>query len=349
MSTRMTGTRMMGTRMTGTVVTLAALAAAAALAACASVRTPQSLRDAEGIYRTLVNAGAEQRVEGPMIRAQRAIDAANGAVAAKESQEYVDAMAHIALRTAQTAEAEDARVLAQREADSLSTARMRRLLAMSESQRRQLEKQQQASEEENAALRRRNEEIAQRADSLRREAEAANARLNEALARLKSLVSEITNLRETTRGLVVSLSDVLFDFNRATLRPGAEAKIGQIATILKQYPDHKISVEGHTDSIGSNAYNQRLSEQRAAAVAKALVAGGVEASMISSRGFGRTQPVASNKTAEGRQQNRRVEIVVLGAGTLADAERARADSVARARSGGKPAAGADSSTRRPPE
>jgi outer membrane protein OmpA-like peptidoglycan-associated protein len=226
---------------------------------------------------------------------------------------------------------------------------MRRLLAMSESQRRQLEKQQQASEEENAALRRRNEEIAQRADSLRREAEAANARLNEALARLKSLVSEITNLRETTRGLVVSLSDVLFDFNRATLRPGAEAKIGQIATILKQYPDHKISVEGHTDSIGSNAYNQRLSEQRAAAVAKALVAGGVEASMISSRGFGRTQPVASNKTAEGRQQNRRVEIVVLGAGTLADAERARADSVARARSGGKPAAGADSSTRRPPE
>jgi hypothetical protein len=136
-------------------------------------------------------------------------------------------------------------------------------------------------------------------------------------------VTEITTLQETSRGLVISLSDVLFDVNRATLRSGAEQNVRRIADILRQYPDNQISVEGHTDATGSDAYNQKLSEDRAASVRAALVGGGVDASRITSRGFGKTQAVATNATAEGRQRNRRVEVVVLGAGSLADAARAQ--------------------------
>ena len=89
--------------------------------------------------------------------------------------------------------------------------------------------------------------------------------------------------------------------------------------MLNQYPDYQISVEGHTDSRGTDAYNQKLSEDRAKAVSDALTSAGVTAARLSWKGFGETQPVADNTTAAGMQQNRRVEVIVLGAGTLADA------------------------------
>jgi outer membrane protein OmpA-like peptidoglycan-associated protein len=112
--------------------------------------------------------------------------------------------------------------------------------------------------------------------------------------------------------------------NKATLKPGAASNVRRIAAILQQYPDKQISVEGHTDATGSDAYNQKLSEDRAASVRAELVAGGVAPGVITSKGFGKTQPVATNDTPAGRQQNRRVEVVVLGAGTIADAHEAAA-------------------------
>src|ERR671932_1759894 len=315
-----------------TIRTFALAAVAAGALACASTQTPASLSDARALYQRLAAEGADQRVSGEMLRAREAISRAEGAVARHQNQEYVNGLSHVAMRTTQTAEAAYARVVAVRTTDSLRTARLNRLLTLTQSQRDQLAAQNQLSQQEISALRERNvavtqqaESERQRADSLRRVAEEANARLNQALTQLRSLVVEITNLQQTSRGLVISLSDILFDLNKATLKPGAEQNIRRIAAVLQQYPNHQISVEGHTDSLGSEAYNQRLSEERAAAVRAALVAGGVDAGRITSRGFGETQPVADNGTPAGRQRNRRVEVVVLGAGTLADAQRPGVD------------------------
>jgi len=321
--------------MTRMLRTSVAIAAATALAACASTQKPGSLSQAEQIYTRLATSGAQQRVEGDLIKAQQAIGTAQTAVGQHQNQEYVNGVSSIALRTAQTAEANDARVMAARQADSLRTARLNRLLLLTEAQRNSLAQQQQLSQEEIAALRQRNmlvgqqadslrvqnAVVSQQADSLRQVAEQANAALAQALTQLRSLVVEITNLRETSRGLVISLSDILFDVDKATLKPGADQNVRRIAAILKQYPDKQISVEGHTDNTGTDAHNQALSESRAASVRAALVAGGVDASIITSKGLGESQPVATNATAAGRQQNRRVEIVVLGAGTVYDATR----------------------------
>ena len=294
------------------VMQLAALAAVATVAACASTQPPASLTQAVSIYERLAAAGADRRIEGDMIKSREAIADAQNAVARRQNQEYVNGLSHIALRAAQTAEAEEARLAAVAAADSLQRSRMAALLNLSEAQRQQLAQQQQLSQAEIAAL-------SMETDSLRRANEAANAALAAAFTQLRTLVTEITNLRETSRGIVISLSDILFDVNKATLKPGAQTNIGRIAAVLKQYPDKQIAVEGHTDATGADAYNQKLSEDRAAAVRASLVQGGVDPASITSKGLGETQPVATNDTPAGRQQNRRVEVVVLGAGTLADA------------------------------
>ena len=288
-------------------------------AACATVRPSGELAEARSIYLRLMSEGADRRVEADLLRTNTAIANADAAFRENKAQQDVDALGHIALRLAQTAEANNQRRLSDRIADSLRTARLQRLLTLSEAQRSQLEASRQLSEQEIAALRQQNLAAEQRADSLRRAAEEANRRLNEALGQLRSLVAEITDLRETQRGLVISLSDILFDVGKSTVKPGSQANIGRIAVVLRQYPQHQILVEGHTDATGSEEFNLRLSQDRANAVRAALVAGGVDASKITADGFGESQPVASNDTPAGRQQNRRVEIVIVGAGTVADA------------------------------
>ena len=103
-------------------------------------------------------------------------------------------------------------------------------------------------------------------------------------------------------------ADTYFDFNKAKLKPAGEEKVEEVVQTMKQHPEVRATVEGHTDSVGSEAYNQRLSERRANAVRDYLVAHGIDASRITTRGYGKTKPIASNKTAEGRAKNRRVEI-----------------------------------------
>lgn len=296
-----------------------ALALGSTLTACASTQKPASLTQAETIYQTLVTRGADEQVRGEMIEAREAIGEGQTAVARKRNQDYVDGLSYIALRAAQVAEAEHQRLMAMNAVDSLQKARLSRLLTLSEADRAALARQQQLSQAEIEALRQRNLLVSAQADSLRMAAEEAEAKLNQALVQLRGLVAEITNIRETNRGLVVSLSDVLFDVNQATLKAGAVQNIRRISAILNQYPDYQISVEGHTDATGTDAYNQDLSTRRAAAVREALVQGGVPADRIASVGYGKTQPVATNDTPAGRQQNRRVEVIVLGAGTVADA------------------------------
>ncbi len=131
-------------------------------------------------------------------------------------------------------------------------------------------------------------------------------------AKLLQQFNAILATRDTARGLVVNLSDVLFDTGKYTLRPLAREKLAKISGIVLAYPDLKLAIEGNTDSVGSDAMNQTLSERRASSVLDYLAKENIPAASMTSQGFGKTQPVASNDTAEGRQQNRRVELIVSG-------------------------------------
>jgi outer membrane protein OmpA-like peptidoglycan-associated protein len=131
-------------------------------------------------------------------------------------------------------------------------------------------------------------------------------------ARLLQQFNAILATRDTARGLVVNMSDVLFDSGKFTLRPLAREKLAKISGIVLAYPSLRLAIEGNTDSVGSEALNQTLSEQRALGVRSCLTQQGVPASSTTAAGFGKDQPIASNTTAEGRQQNRRVELVVSG-------------------------------------
>src|SRR5262249_3052216 len=130
--------------------------------------------------------------------------------------------------------------------------------------------------------------------------------------RLRQQLNLILETRETARGLIVNISDVLFDTGKYTLKPAAREKMAKVAGILLAYPGLKIQVEGHTDSVGGDECNRKLPQQRADAVGDYLMAQSVPPGTITSIGFGKSEPVASNDTAAGRQQNRRVELVVSG-------------------------------------
>jgi outer membrane protein OmpA-like peptidoglycan-associated protein len=131
-------------------------------------------------------------------------------------------------------------------------------------------------------------------------------------ARLLVQFNAILETRDTARGLVVNMSDVLFDSAKYTLRPAAREKLAKISGIVLAYPTLALAIEGNTDSVGGDAYNQTLSENRAGSVRDYLKTEGIPAASMTARGFGKTQPVASNDTEGGRQQNRRVELVVSG-------------------------------------
>ena len=156
-------------------------------------------------------------------------------------------------------------------------------------------------------------------DRNRRAATTSDQQLKQALldreelrAKLLQQFNVIFATRDTARGLIVSLSDVLFDTGKSTLRPVAREKLAKISGIVLAYPDLRLAIEGNTDSVGTDAMNQQLSEQRASSVREYLAKENIPAASMTSRGFGKTQPVASNDSAEGRQQNRRVELVVSG-------------------------------------
>ncbi len=135
---------------------------------------------------------------------------------------------------------------------------------------------------------------------------------SDAQQRLYISLSEILETRREVRGLIVSLSDVLFDFNQATLKPAAREKLSKLAGILLAYPGtYRMEIEGHTDAVGSQGYNLKLSEDRAGAVRDYLIGAALPADrMVAVLGFGKLSPIATNDTPEGRRTNRRVEIVI---------------------------------------
>jgi outer membrane protein OmpA-like peptidoglycan-associated protein len=197
-------------------------------------------------------------------------------------------------------QAETARVAAERDKALADAARL-----AAESQVQQARAIAAQSERERAAA----EAQAQQARAAAEQADREKAALRDQLRQQLNLILET---RETARGLIVNLSDVLFDTGSATLRSGTREKLARVAGILLSHPGLRLQVEGHTDSVGDTDYNQRLSENRASSVRTYLVGQGIPSSAVGTAGFGESQPVTSNDTTAGRQQNRRVELIVAG-------------------------------------
>jgi outer membrane protein OmpA-like peptidoglycan-associated protein len=150
------------------------------------------------------------------------------------------------------------------------------------------------------------------AEKARQAAARAEAEKGDLRGQLLAQLNSILQTNDSTRGLIVNMSDVLFDTGSYILKSGAREKLAKVSGILLAHPGLTMQIEGHTDSVGSDEFNQRLSEQRAGAVRDFLLEQGVLPSSVTAQGFGKIEPVASNDTAEGRQRNRRVEIVVNG-------------------------------------
>jgi outer membrane protein OmpA-like peptidoglycan-associated protein len=150
---------------------------------------------------------------------------------------------------------------------------------------------------------------AQEADRLRQQAEKEKADLR---ARLLQQLNSVLETHDTARGLIANMGDVLFQTGKFELKPEARERLAKVSGILLAYSSLKVAIEGHTDAIGSDEYNQRLSEQRASAVREYFIGQGVAPPSVTSRGLGKMQPIASNDSPEGRQKNRRVELVLSG-------------------------------------
>jgi outer membrane protein OmpA-like peptidoglycan-associated protein len=201
---------------------------------------------------------------------------------------------------------------AQDEADRLKRENdARTATSQAEADRLKQENDARAIAAQNEADRLKLENDAQRAAS-KAELDRAATERTELRAELLSQFNAILQTRDTARGLIVNMSDVLFDTGKSSLRPLAREKLAKVAGIVSGHPGLRLDVEGHTDSVGGDAYNQQLSEDRGSSVRDYLTEQGMAAGSVTSRGFGKTQPVASNDTAAGRQQNRRVELVISG-------------------------------------
>jgi outer membrane protein OmpA-like peptidoglycan-associated protein len=239
-------------------------------------------------------------------RAQRDKDAA----AAREAQAKAETEAES--RRRQQAEsdrsaAEQAKAEAERSKQEAELAAQKAAQEKQEAQAARADAlaQQQALQAENEKTR----ALAAESERGRQKAEDEKAAMR---ARLLQQLNAILVTQDTARGLISTLPDVLFETGKFTLRPSARESLAKVAGILLAYPDLRLEVDGHTDSVGSDEYNQQLSEKRAASVRDYLVQQGIPVASVTVMGFGKTQPIASNATPAGRQQNRRVEVVVSG-------------------------------------
>jgi outer membrane protein OmpA-like peptidoglycan-associated protein len=270
---------------------------AACLAACATVNPPQELVDARASYNQAEQGAATKYKPDRLHEARLALDQAEQSFKDDPSSEKTKNLAYIANRRAQLAEVEG------------ETARAVENKAEAAKQASQAQAGQLASTRAELATVRGDLNKTQEQLTMEQKARAdADARAKEALDKL-ALAS--VPMKQETRGMVITLpGSVLFASGKSALLSSAQDKLAQVADALKDQQDHKITVEGYTDSRGSDESNQLLSQRRADSVRDFLVSHGVPGDQIGARGFGPSRPVASNKTAEGRADNRRVEIVV---------------------------------------
>jgi outer membrane protein OmpA-like peptidoglycan-associated protein len=237
--------------------------------------------------------------------ADRELRAENGRAAAQEdvarvTRDAADAKAKAADDAARVERDTETRAAAAKaEAERINKAEAERI-------KRDTDAQKLAAQTEAERLKQENDAKTLAASA---QAEAERTKLR---ATLLQQFNAILQTRDTPKGLIVNLSDVLFDTAKFSLRPEAREKLARVAGIVSGHPGLRLDVEGHTDNVGSDSYNQQLSEQRGSTVRDYLAEQGMKQDSLTTRGFGKTQPVASNDNASGRQQNRRVELVISG-------------------------------------
>jgi outer membrane protein OmpA-like peptidoglycan-associated protein len=315
-------------------VRIARIALADKYASSTFIKAEQQLRNVEEVYgrksdkksveaaaRETVGTAEEARVMAVKQKAEEDAQAKMAAEKRAAEEREAKARADAASEIKRRQEADQARM--QAEAAKADAERMKQEAekAAAEAARQKQEADQataaavvqqqaaQAAAAEAARDRAAAEAEAQKARQAAAEAEAEKAQLR---AQLLAQLNSILQTRDSARGLIVNMSDVLFDTGSYTLKPGAREKLAKISGIVLAHPGLTLQIEGHTDSVGGDDFNQQLSERRADSVRDFLAEQGVVPSSITARGFGKMQPVASNDTAEGRQRNRRVELVVNG-------------------------------------
>jgi outer membrane protein OmpA-like peptidoglycan-associated protein len=292
-------------------------------------RSPLELYEAMNAIQIADAAGARKYASDSMATASTDLENAQDLDSHKGDRKQVITYAREAVQAA-----EDARIITIRKIKAEDDAAMLEARNRAEEEKRQaqLEAEQQAEQRKQAdvaaaqsdAEAQRAREEAQRAHEEEQKAREAQqqAELNkqqadqqvaQARERLRQQLNQVLQTTETARGLIVNMSDVLFDFNKYTLKPEAREKLAKVSGILLAYPNLKLQVEGYTDNIGTDEYNQKLSEERADSVRDYLVSQSVADSNVTAAGYGKSDPVADNSTNAGRAQNRRVELVVSGA------------------------------------
>jgi outer membrane protein OmpA-like peptidoglycan-associated protein len=287
--------------------------------------TPLELFQAQNAVRIARAAGADK--DAPEILAQAELGLHNAMD--MDRSKHRDEKMEITNAREAVQRAEDARLVALRKqaADRQAANIAAKNQAEQQAQQSQLQAQQSQLQAQQAQVQAQQAQAAKaEADAARAraEAEAAEARARAAEAnrsvqsavevreKLREQLNSVLATSESARGLIVNMSDVLFDTAKYSLKPDTKISLAKVAGILLAYPGLKVQVEGFTDSVGSDEYNQKLSEDRAGSVKDFLVSQGVPANNITSQGFGKTRPVADNSTAQGRAQNRRVNLVVSG-------------------------------------
>ncbi len=288
-------------------------------------KSPLELYQAYNAIRIAQNTGADKYAADIMQQAKQDLRNASDI----DSNKKGDRKMEITFARQAVQRAEDARIVTLRKqaAERQQNAEDARRAAQQQAAQSQLQAQQsalQAQQSELAAQQAAAAKAQADAERARAEAEAADARARAAAAnksaedanavreRLRSQLNSVLATSETARGLIVNMSDVLFDTGKYTLKNDTKVSLAKVSGILQAYPGLKLQVEGYTDSVGGDEYNQKLSENRADAVRDFLVSQGVSMDNISATGYGKNNPVADNGTAQGRAQNRRVQLVVSG-------------------------------------
>jgi outer membrane protein OmpA-like peptidoglycan-associated protein len=283
------------------------LVSLAVIAGCSTVPANNAmLEQARSDYRTMQdNPRARDLAAIELKQAGDALAKANEAWARKDDTAEVDHLAYLAKQRVAIAQETAARKTAESAVADANSARDKLRLAARTAEA-------DAATRTAESAQRNSEEARRQAEAAQRQAAVSNRAALDTQARNSQLEAQIKELNasKTERGLVVTIGDVLFDTGKAQLKPSGMRNVEKLVAFLKQYPQRSALVEGYTDNVGSGDSNQGLSSRRADAVRMALVDMGVGASRIATRGYGEEHPVASNDSNDGRQLNRRVEIVV---------------------------------------
>jgi outer membrane protein OmpA-like peptidoglycan-associated protein len=270
-------------------------------------RRDKSKKDISTAARNAVQMAEDARILTFQRQMEARAAAERQAAADREARARADANQAAALRAQAEADRIRAEAERSREVERRARAEAEERLAKEQAERARLD-----AERANALARVADERAEQNAEAARQAADRAEREKAELRAELNRQLGLILETRDTKRGLVANMSDVLFDTAQHTLKPGAREKLTKVAEIVASHPGVHVAIEGHTDNVGTDEYNQQLSERRAGSVRNFLVQQGVPPTSVSAMGYGESQPVATNGTAEGRQTNRRVELVVTG-------------------------------------